>query len=271
MEPPPTPRPPAPTVPSTVYQWIASARDSHLLTNNPSKLRFLHSGSKVTFKEYLSMRIIRRVSNITEFPDRETKGRAKEMIKGDEAIQTWLSHIETDEYPTDRKLGMFALVRQGQLAIVASDFQEPFQTVELRRRGRPQASELSADTRDAVLVLPLQLRQLNCLLQPRGRGSSTPQRMENRRRLLISLDRHEMYLTLARYHEDYVKFLKGEFQGLKSYPEDRFLHLHEYGPWDIGKKSHMRDLTEIIVGFSLRVKDKQAKSAVPSGSGPEGT
>lgn len=87
---------------------------------------------------------------------------------------------------------------------------------------------------------------------------------------MISLNRHEMYLTLARYHEDYVKFLKGEFQGLKSYPENRFLHLHEYGPWDIGKKSHMRDLAEIIVGFSLRVKDEQARSAVPSGSGPDG-
>lgn len=92
------------------------------------------------------MRIIRRVSNITEFPDRETEGRAKEMVKGDEAIQTWLSYIETDQYPTDRKLGMFALVRPGQLAIVASDSQEPSQTVELRRRDRPQAVELSADT-----------------------------------------------------------------------------------------------------------------------------
>jgi hypothetical protein len=114
MEPPPTPRPPAPKVPSTVSQWRASARGCHILTKNPSKLECLHPGSKVTFKEYLSMRIIRRVSNITEFPDRETEGRAKEMVKGDEAIQTWLSYIETDQYPTDRKLGMFALVRQGQ-------------------------------------------------------------------------------------------------------------------------------------------------------------
>ncbi|CDM31637.1 unnamed protein product [Penicillium roqueforti FM164] len=83
MEPPPTPRPPAPKVPSTVSQWRASARDCHVLTKNPSKLECLHPGSKLTFKEYLSMRIIRRVSNITEFPDRETEGRAKEMVKGD--------------------------------------------------------------------------------------------------------------------------------------------------------------------------------------------
>lgn len=82
MEPPPTPRPPAPKVPSTVSQWRASARGCHALTKNPSKLECLHPGSKVTFKEFLSMRIIRRVSNITEFPDRETEGRAKEMGQG---------------------------------------------------------------------------------------------------------------------------------------------------------------------------------------------
>ncbi|KAF3020435.1 hypothetical protein E8E15_006696 [Penicillium rubens] len=383
MEPPPTPRPPAPKVPSTVSQWRASARGCHVLTKNPSKLECLHPGSKVTFKEYLSMRIIRRVSNITEFPDRETEGRAKEMVKGDEAIQTWLSYIETDQYPTDRKLGMFALVRQGQLAIVASDSQEPSQTVELRRRDRPQAPELSADTAGrspsaaastaptepstAASSVPTELstaasrkwvkyaradgepqvnqfvinllnaltlsvgQGVNCQWSPNGNlfgsvsfgevqltayvdgylvgvkksdifaivevkaGIRDPEQYplvewqegaemvswimndeENLRRhpfetrLLISLNRHEMYLTLARYHEDYVKFLKGEFQGLKSYPENRFLHLHEYGPWDIGKKSHMRDLAEIIVGFSLRVKDEQARSAVPSGSGPDG-
>ncbi|KAJ5173956.1 uncharacterized protein N7500_001887 [Penicillium coprophilum] len=324
---PPSPRPPAPKVPSTVSQWRASARGCHVLTKNPSKLECLHPGSKVTFKEYLSMRIIRRVSNITEFFDRETEGRAKEMVKGDEAIQTWLSYIETDQYPTDRKLSMFALVRQGQLAIVASDSQEPSQTVELRRRDRPQALQLSADTAGrspsaAASSVPTEVStaasrnvsfgevqltayvdrylmgvkksDIFAIVEVKA-GIRDPKQYplvewqegaemvswimndeENLRRhpfetrLLISLNRHDMYLTLARYHEDYVKFLKGEFQGLKSYPENRFLHLHEYGPWDIGKKSHMRDLAEIIVGFSLRVKDEQARLAVLSGSGTDG-
>lgn len=84
---------------------------------------------------------------------------------------------------------MFALVRQGQLAIVAENLPRQLNfgvEIDLKLLNYQQIP------RDAVLVLPLQLRQLNrllplqvcqrnCLLQPRGSGSSTPERMENRR------------------------------------------------------------------------------------------
>jgi hypothetical protein len=68
------------------------------------------------------------------------------------------------------------------------------------------------------------------------------------RRLLVSQDRHEIYLTFARFSSGYVKYLK---EGIKE--GEPFLLMHEFGPFDIKHMRHMKKLGETILAFTLQM------------------
>ncbi|KAJ5254666.1 hypothetical protein N7505_011875 [Penicillium chrysogenum] len=78
-----------------------------------------------------------------------------------------------------------------------------------------------------------------------------------RRRLLISQDNHEIFLTIACYDTEYVRYLKGElvegsnFDGRSTKP---FLKMQEYGPWDITDANNMAYLAEIVLGVAFEVE-----------------
>ena len=68
--------------------------------------------------------------------------------------------------------------------------------------------------------------------------------------LMVSQDRHEIYLTFASYKEAYLNYLKGKDVG-----DPGFLTMQEYGPWHTKNYKHMRQLAKIIVAFALRAGD----------------
>lgn len=66
---------------------------------------------------------------------------------------------------------------------------------------------------------------------------------------MVSQDRNEIYLTLSTLDRHYRKYLAN---GART---ERFLELHQYGPWRIDNADHMEDLAGIILAFVLRVGD----------------
>ncbi|KAJ5934297.1 hypothetical protein N7466_003844 [Penicillium verhagenii] len=97
----------------------------------------VNSGSKVTFREFLTMRIIRpRLEDLGKFPHEETsEAVANDIIQADATFMAWLSEVGNKNRPDKGLLGIFALVKQGMLMVTARDSVEPpFESARLRPR-----------------------------------------------------------------------------------------------------------------------------------------
>ncbi|KAE8321350.1 hypothetical protein BDV39DRAFT_210808 [Aspergillus sergii] len=80
------------------------------------------------------------------------------------------------------------------------------------------------------------------------------------RSFIVSEDRHKIYVTFAEYGVEYLRYLKG-----RPYTGDPFLVMHEYGPWDIERKDHMRMVGALILGLVIRAReDHDGELDVPS-------
>jgi len=75
----------------------------------------------------------------------------------------------------------------------------------------------------------------------------------SRRYILISQDRHEVYITIAYYDQDWLDYLQGatDINSPRS-----FLRLNCYGPWNIFKKQHVFHLSKIILAFTVQVSSE---------------
>ncbi|KAJ5365423.1 hypothetical protein N7517_008309 [Penicillium concentricum] len=93
-----------------------------------------------------------------------------------------------------------------------------------------------------------------------------------RRRLIVSQDNHEIFLTIASYDNQYLTYLKtGDTSepsgtgGSGNHPfKPPFLKLQTYGPWSIIHPSHMHSLATIILCVAFEVTD-DLNSASPVG------
>ena len=75
------------------------------------------------------------------------------------------------------------------------------------------------------------------------------------RRLLVSQDNHEIFLTIAGYDDGYLAYLKN---GDAS--SDPRLTMQTYGPWSITHPSHMENLATIILCVAFEVTYDVASS-----------
>ncbi|KAI1422363.1 hypothetical protein F5Y12DRAFT_624094 [Xylaria sp. FL1777] len=71
---------------------------------------------------------------------------------------------------------------------------------------------------------------------------------ETKQRLLISQDRHQIYLTFARFDADYVDYICHKTHDAQ---EVSSLVMHEFGPFDVGVKLDMERAGELILGYAL--------------------
>jgi len=67
------------------------------------------------------------------------------------------------------------------------------------------------------------------------------------RRLLVSQDRHEIYITLAMFDADYVEYVCG---GLPE--QDSFLIMREFGPFFTNDRDHMAILGYFMLAFAIQ-------------------
>lgn len=75
------------------------------------------------------------------------------------------------------------------------------------------------------------------------------------RRAMVSQDRHQIWLTFAEYDQNYVEYLRDG----KMTDKPSFLTMHEYGPWEVGKKQQVNEIGRIMLAFAHQqlVKPKE--------------
>ncbi|KAI0810311.1 hypothetical protein GGR55DRAFT_646127 [Xylaria sp. FL0064] len=66
------------------------------------------------------------------------------------------------------------------------------------------------------------------------------------RRLLISQDRDDIYLTFAEFDASYVDYIRHRSNTTS------FLTMNEYGPFSVGNKDSMKELGELVLVLALR-------------------
>lgn len=71
--------------------------------------------------------------------------------------------------------------------------------------------------------------------------------MLRHRRLLVSQDRHQIFLIVATFDDDYVHYMSGDDDTGQS-----FLVMQEYGPYDAGDRKAMLVLGGIMLAISMQ-------------------
>ncbi|KAI9035479.1 uncharacterized protein KD926_003442 [Aspergillus affinis] len=69
-------------------------------------------------------------------------------------------------------------------------------------------------------------------------------------RLLIAQSRHEIFLVIATYDDEYVSYLNG-----KGSSSSTFMTMQQYGPYNINDAGHMKYLAEYLVEFYLHLSE----------------
>lgn len=69
------------------------------------------------------------------------------------------------------------------------------------------------------------------------------------RRLLISQDSSEIYLTVADYDPAYVKYISGDEEATLGKPS--LMIMEQYGPWNTKNCDHMKHLGILFLAFTL--------------------
>lgn len=67
----------------------------------------------------------------------------------------------------------------------------------------------------------------------------------------MSQDRHEIYITVADYDQNYVKYLENE---LTEAEDPGFMTMHQYGPWDIRNLEDMQEVAQYLVAIFIRAE-----------------
>ncbi|KAI0141198.1 hypothetical protein GGR57DRAFT_487535 [Xylariaceae sp. FL1272] len=73
-------------------------------------------------------------------------------------------------------------------------------------------------------------------------------------RLLISQDRHEVYLSFVEFDQSYVHYIKQRAppSTTASGPQPSHLKMQEYGEFDTGNRTHMQSLGELVLAYALQ-------------------
>ncbi|KAI8623451.1 hypothetical protein F5Y19DRAFT_481649 [Xylariaceae sp. FL1651] len=66
------------------------------------------------------------------------------------------------------------------------------------------------------------------------------------RRLLVSQDRHEIYVTIAKFDADYVDYICGHYSTKHS-----LLEMQEYGPFETDNSGHMSAFGHMMLAFTI--------------------
>ena len=71
----------------------------------------------------------------------------------------------------------------------------------------------------------------------------------NNSRIIISQGRQEIYISVAKYDDNYIVYLEtGKVQN------NPFITIHQFGPWSTHSSAAMRELGPIILAISLRAQ-----------------
>ncbi|EAW12024.1 uncharacterized protein ACLA_007840 [Aspergillus clavatus NRRL 1] len=80
---------------------------------------------------------------------------------------------------------------------------------------------------------------------------------EKMMRIIVSQGRHETYVTVAEYDENYIEYLNSPDTG--NLPRS-FMTMHQFGPWNTLDLSHIRYLGPVLLATSLQAEDMKNKT-----------
>ncbi|KAA8641643.1 uncharacterized protein ATNIH1004_011779 [Aspergillus tanneri] len=80
---------------------------------------------------------------------------------------------------------------------------------------------------------------------------------DEKMRIIVSQDRHEIFLTVAKYDDNYIKYL-GDKNHRSESPS--FMTMYQFGPWDTLDSTHMKYLGPILLAISLRAEIEDRKN-----------
>ncbi|KAG7291139.1 hypothetical protein NEMBOFW57_001150 [Staphylotrichum longicolle] len=83
-------------------------------------------------------------------------------------------------------------------------------------------------------------------------------------RLLISQERHEVYLTFAVFDADCVDYIRGAVGATQLPSTQGFMQMHEYGPFSTTTRSHMQGLGELVVALCYQLSRGGELRRMPS-------
>ncbi|OCK89316.1 uncharacterized protein K441DRAFT_619673 [Cenococcum geophilum 1.58] len=74
------------------------------------------------------------------------------------------------------------------------------------------------------------------------------------RRVIISQDHQEIYVTFAEYDDAYIKYIRPNNQAelSQALAQSPFMTMHQFGPWPCSKSSLMKNLGPIILGLTIQ-------------------
>jgi hypothetical protein len=93
----------------------------------------------------------------------------------------------------------------------------------------------------------------------KGEFVNRPSTFIRNSRLLLSQDRHEIYLTFACFDAEYVAYICDTTESNRKARTPSFLQMQEYGPFDTSVASHMRGLGELVLAFCLQSCDDKVE------------
>lgn len=67
----------------------------------------------------------------------------------------------------------------------------------------------------------------------------------------MSQDRHEIYITVAEYGQNYVKYLENE---LAEGEKPGFLTIRQFGPWSTKRRDEMEMIAPYLLAISIRAE-----------------
>ncbi|PYI02943.1 hypothetical protein BO78DRAFT_432519 [Aspergillus sclerotiicarbonarius CBS 121057] len=116
------------------------------------------------------------------------------------------------------------------------------------RHGNAQAIiEVKPVTRSkkSNLIQMQESAQMVAWIKSDGEKPDAPKKV----RIHVSQDRHEIFLTVAQYDGDYIRYLEDKDHRSES---KSFMTMHQFGPWNTLDATHMSYLGPIMLAISLR-------------------
>lgn len=82
-------------------------------------------------------------------------------------------------------------------------------------------------------------------------GGKKPNQASNNSRLIVSQDRHQIFVTFASCPQAYFSYIDRENREATN---DAFLTMQRFGPWRIDNHQDMRHFAQLIVAITLVCK-----------------
>ncbi|OJD21249.1 hypothetical protein ACJ73_07409 [Blastomyces percursus] len=160
------------------------------------------------------------------------------------SIERKAFHFGQQEFP--EKKSLYEARTDGHFSLITEDTPRSLSILEVKAQARKESKPWMQESAQMAAWI---------YDEPYAGNDS----VQNFRRCMITQDRHEIYLIIATYDENYVAYLQEKPLAKGA---DSFLQMHQIGPFTPTAEGHMERLGRIIVALTRQLVN-QAKKGRP--------